>query len=136
MWEHFHHQADIGVRGIGATLEDAFAEGAYALFAVICSPDKVRPLDEVTIEAAVPDIELLFAEWLNQLLYEMDTRHMLFSKFEVHIDGERLRARAWGEPADPARHDTAVAVKAATYQLLKVTRQEDGRWLAQCVVDV
>ena len=135
MWEHFHHQADIGVRGIGATLEEAFAEGAYALMAVMADPQKVRPLEQVTIEAAVPDLELLFAEWLNRLLYEMDTRKMLFGRFEVHIEGDTLRATAWGEKTDPDRHDLAVDVKAATYQMLKVTR-EAGLWTAQCVVDV
>lgn len=135
MWQHFHHQADIGVRGIGATLDEAFAEGAYALMAVICSPEKVRPLEAVTIEARVPDVELLFAEWLNRLLYEMDTRKMLFSRFEVRIEGDTLKAAAWGEPADPDRHETAVDVKAATYQLLRV-KEENGRWTAQCVVDV
>jgi tRNA nucleotidyltransferase (CCA-adding enzyme) len=135
MWEHFRHQADIGVRGIGDTLEEAFAEGAYALLAVICDPRKVEPKEEIAIEARVPDIELLFAEWLNKLIAEMDTRRMLFSRFEVHIEGDTLTARAWGEQADPDRHDISVDVKAATYQMLSVT-EEAGKWTAQCVVDV
>ena len=135
MWEHFHHQADIGVKGIGATLEEAFAEGAYALLAVICNPQKVQPTEAVQITTEVADPELLFADWLNQIIYEIDTRKMLFSRFEVKIDGDTLTATAWGEPADPDRHQVAVAVKAATYQMLKVT-QEDNRWIAQCVVDV
>ena len=135
MWRHFHHQADIGIRGSGATLEEAFAEGAYALMAVICNPQTVEPKEAVEITAAVPDRELLFAEWLNQLLYEMDTRKMLFSQFKVHIENDSLKAKAWGEPADPIRHEPAVDVKAATYQLLSVTKQ-NGLWTAQCVVDV
>ena len=69
MWEHFQHQADIGVRGIGATLEEAFAEGAYALMAVICNPQKVQPLESVGISAEAPEQELLFADWLNQIIY-------------------------------------------------------------------
>ncbi|MEW5891370.1 MAG: archease, partial [Pseudomonadota bacterium] len=37
-WEHFRHGADIGVRGIGDTLGEAFAQGALALTAVVTEP--------------------------------------------------------------------------------------------------
>jgi SHS2 domain-containing protein len=135
MWEHFHHQADIGVRGVGATLDEAFAEGAVALMAVICSPDKVESKEQVAIACECEDVELLFADWLNALIYEMATRRMLFGRFEVTIDGDKLRGKAWGEQADPERHETAVEVKGATYTQLKVS-QENGKYIAQCVVDV
>lgn len=136
MWEHFHHLADIGVRGVGSTLEEAFAEGAYALMAVIASPQRVRPKEPVDIACEAGSPDLLFADWLNELIYEMETRGMLFSRFEVAIRGEHLEGRAWGEPIDAGRHEPAVAVKAATYMELKVERRSDGQWVAQCVVDV
>ncbi len=136
MWEHFHHLADIGVRGVGSTLEEAFAEGAYALMAVIASPQRVRPKVPVDIACEAESPDLLFADWLNELIYEMETRGMLFSRFEVAIRGEHLEGRAWGEPVAPERHEPAVAVKAATYMELKVERRSDGQWVAQCVVDV
>ncbi len=135
MWEHFHHQADIGVRGVGRTLDEAFAEAAVGLMAVICSPQKVEPAEEVRIHCEGDDIELLFVDWLNELIYEMATRRMLFGRFEVAVAGDKLDGRAWGETADPERHETAVEVKGATYTQLKVARQDD-KWIAQCVVDV
>lgn len=135
MWEHFHHLADVGIRGIGPTLEEAFTEGAYALSAVMCNPKKVRPLVPVRIRAEAADRELLFADWLNQILYEIDTQKMLFSRFEVKIEKDSLAGTAWGEPVDPDRHEPAVDVKAATYQMLKVIHEGDC-WIAQCVVDV
>jgi SHS2 domain-containing protein len=61
---------------------------------------------------------------------------MLFSRFDVHIAGDSLEADAWGEPIDVARHAPAVEVKGATLTELAVRREPDGRWLAQCVVDV
>ncbi len=135
MWEHFHHQADIGVRGVGRTLDEAFAEAAVALMAVICSPQKVQPKESVRIHCEGDDMELLFVDWLNELVYEMATRRMLFGRFEVTVAGDKLDGRAWGETADPERHETAVEVKGATYTQLKVARQDD-KWIAQCVVDV
>ncbi len=135
MWEHFHHQADIGVRGVGRTLDEAFAEAAVALMAVICSPQKVQPTESVRIHCQGDDMELLFVDWLNELVYEMATRRMLFSRFEVTVTADKLDGRAWGETADPERHETAVEVKGATYTQLEVVRRDD-KWIAQCVVDV
>jgi tRNA nucleotidyltransferase (CCA-adding enzyme) len=135
-WEHLPHDADIGVRGFGPTLAAAFEQGAIALTAVVTDPEKVAAREPVKIECAATDPELLFVEWLNALVYEMATRNMLFARFEVSIEGDRLTATAWGEAIDPARHEPAAEVKGATYTGLRVARGADGRWSAECIVDV
>jgi SHS2 domain-containing protein len=134
-WEHFEHKADMGVRGFGATKAEAFEQAAIALTAVITDPASVAPAEPVAVECDAPDDELLFAEWLNHLVYEMATRRMLFSRFEVRIDGSRLAATAWGEPVDVERHRPAVEIKGATYTALRVAQEPSG-WVAQTVVDV
>lgn len=135
-WEHFPHDADIGVRGLGASRERAFEQAAMALTAAITDPATVRPLSEVAVACAAPDDETLLVDWLNALVFEMARRSMLFGRFAVRLDGCALAASAWGEPVDPARHRPAVEVKGATYTALSVRQGPDGRWLAQCVVDV
>ena len=136
MWEHFHHQADIGVRGIGSTIAEAFEQAAIAMTAVICSQEKIKPAKCVEITCQAPDTELLFADWLNAIVYEIATRSMLFARFEVVIDGSTLTAKIWGETVDPDKHELAVEVKAATYTELKVYQDSQSNWVAQCVVDV
>lgn len=135
-WEHFPHEADMGVRGIGRSKDEAFEQAALALTAVVTDLHKVDPELELIIEREAPDDELLFAEWLNALVYEMSTRKMLFSRFEVVLQPGKLKARAWGEPVDVQKHQPAVEIKGATYTALAVTQMPGGRWLAQCVVDV
>jgi SHS2 domain-containing protein len=135
-WEHFAHEADMGVRGFGASKEEAFEQAAVGLTAVITDPETVRPQKVINVTCEAPDDELLFADWLNALVYEMATRHMLFSRFEVHVDGQRLEGKAWGEKVDVARHQPAVEVKGATYTALRVSQDDNGNWLTQCVVDV
>jgi len=135
-WEHFAHDADMGVRGFGTTREEAFEQGALALTAVVTDPEIVNAGEAVDITCNAPDDELLFADWLNALVYEMATRKMLFSRFEVGIDEQRLHAKAWGEKVDVARHKPAVEVKGATYTALRVSQDESRNWVAQCVVDV
>ena len=135
-WEHFDHEADIGVRGIGASRAGAFEQAAVALTAVITDPESVRPETAVAFSCAGPDDGLLLVDWLNAIIYEMATRSMLFHRFKVEIEGGVLRGTCWGESVDTKRHRPAVEVKGATYTNLTVGRQSDGTWRAECVVDV
>jgi tRNA nucleotidyltransferase (CCA-adding enzyme) len=135
-WEHFCHQADIGIRGIGASKEEAFEQAGLALTSVITEVNSLEPKDLVKVACEAPSDELLFADWLNAIVYEMAIRKMLFGRFQVHIDGNRLQGNLWGQAVDVAKHQPAVEVKGATYTELQVKRREDGAWIAQCVVDV
>ncbi len=135
-WEHFSHGADIGVRGIGLTKEEAFEQAAMALTGAITDPARVAAKHEIAVECEAANDEVLFADWLNALVYEMAVRGMIFGRFEVRLEGARLHGRAWGEEVDVARHEPAVEVKGATYTGLFVGRNPSGAWIAQCVVDV
>ena len=135
-WEHFPHQADMGVRGVGPTVAAAFEQAALAMTAVVTDPLKVAADEPVEIRCEAPDDELLLVDWLNALILEMAARHLLFGRFEVRLDGHHLHATAWGEPIDLDKHQPAVEIKGATYTELGGRRNEFGQWLAQCVVDV
>lgn len=134
-WEHFPHDADVGVRGFGATPAQAFEQAALALTAVVTRA-QVEPVSPVEVKCDAPDVELLFVDWLNAIIYEMAVRNMLFSRFDVRIEGTELTATLWGEPVDVARHAPACEPKGATYTALRVAREDDGTWSAACVVDV
>lgn len=134
VWEHFAHGSDIGIRGVGATRDEAFSEAARALTAVVTDLDLVAGKLAVPIHSEAPDDELLLVAWLDAVIYEMATRHVLFARFDVQTDDHRLVATAWGEPVDVARHHPAVEPKGATMTQLRVTH--DSTWLAQTVIDV
>jgi len=135
-WEHFPHDADVGVRGIGATKDEAFEQAALAMTAVITDIDLVQAREQVDVELDCVDPEIQLTDWLNALVYEMATRRMLFSRFSVRIDGAHLTASAQGEDIDVMRHHPAVEIKGATFTQLKVARNPDGSWVAQCILDV
>jgi SHS2 domain-containing protein len=134
-WEHFAHDADVGVRGRGRTVAEAFEQAAAALTAIV-TDRPVEPLTEVGVSCRRAGLELLLVDWLDAVIYEMAVRRMLFGRFAVEIDGERLMGRLWGEPVDVARHEPACEPKGATLTALKVERDAAGRWSAGCVVDV
>ena len=135
-WEHFPHEADMGIRGYGSTPAEAFEQAALALTGVITDPEHVDPSKRMEVHCEVDDPELLLVDWLNAVIYEMAIHKMLFSRFEVSIDGPRLEGELWGEPAVVGKHHPAVEVKGATYTCLRLAQEADGRWVAQCVVDV
>ena len=134
-WEHFPHNADVGVRGWGTTPAQAFEQAGYALTAVITHAE-VKPQLLVQVRCGAPDLELLLVEWLNAIIYEMAVRKMLFGRFAVRIDDGRLEGTLWGEPVDVERHAPASEPKGATYTALRVAKNRDGTWSAACIVDV
>ena len=135
-WEHFSHEADLGVRGFGRTLAEAFEQTALALAAAAVDPGTVHATETAEIRCEAPDRELLLVDWLNGIIYDMAVHHRCFARFSVETDGAKLSGLAFGERFDPRRHEAGVEPKGATYTALRVARAVDGTWLAQCVVDV
>lgn len=135
-WQHFHHVADIGIKGCGNTVEQAFTQAALAMTAVITEPQLVDNKVCFDVETESINLEYLFVDWLNILIYEMATRHMLFNKFNIQIHDTHLTAKVCGERVNNQKHQPAVEIKGATLTELKVIKDEDGIWCAQCVIDV
>lgn len=136
-WEHFPHGADMGIRGRGPTPEIAFAQAALALTSVMVDLDRVQARQEIPITCRASNLDDLFFDWIDALVFVASTERMVFRWHDVHIDDGHLRAHAWGEALDPARHQPAVEVKGPTYTGLHVARDAStGLWTAQCVVDV
>jgi SHS2 domain-containing protein len=135
-WEHFPHEADVGIRAYGPTLGAVFEQAALAMTGAITDVERIVPNERVSIACEASQTDLLLVEWLNALVYEMAVRDMLFSRFAVTIEDSGLSGEAWGERVNVDRHRPAAEVKGVTYTALEVSRRADGQWLAQCVVDV
>jgi len=138
-FEYLDHPADAYLRGIGKTVEEAFVEAARGLFQLMVDLDRVSPTDRLEVSLREPTLELLLMAWLGRLLAETDLSGLVLARFCVELaeedGGVRLSGQAWGEPLDPIRHGPRTEVKGVTFAGLAV-EHEDGRWIAQCVVDV
>lgn len=135
-WEHYSHDADIGVRGTGPDLASAFAQAALALTAIVTDPDKIETSTSKSFSLESPNDELLFVDWLNEIIYLMSTCNMLFSRFDLEISDHHLKAIISGEPINRQKHQPTVEPKGATYTTLKIERLNNGQWMAQTVIDV
>ncbi len=69
----------------------------------------VKPRKEVRVEFEAEDEKALLYDWLERFLYLHDAQGLVMSKFKVEDlsrskGGLRIKARAWGERFDPAKH--------------------------------
>ena len=139
-FEWVEHPSDIGFRANGETLAEAFGNAGLALFEVMVDTGKVRPSEEVGVELEAEDEKALLYDWLAHLLYLHGSRDLVLSEFEVGelSEGEggfKLRATVRGEPFASERHETRTEVKAVTYHLMEIGREE-GRCSVQVIVDI
>jgi SHS2 domain-containing protein len=136
-YEYLEHEADIGILAMGKTREQAFEEGARAMFNVMVDVEKVQPKKRVEVFASSDQLDTLFVEWLNALLAQADLKGMVFSKFKVQMEESenfKLKGEAWGDEMK-AEQNFKTEVKAATYSGLKY-KQVFGEHHIQCVLDV
>lgn len=131
----FDHTADVGIVAYGRDLAEAFAHAAEGMFSVMVDRAGVAETVRREVEVSAADREALLVAWLNELLFIVDVDRLVFKRFEVvGCTDTHLRAFAYGERIDPARHRFKTAVKAATYHMLIIT---DGPpYRAQVILDV
>ena len=128
------HTADVGLVAYGDSLTEAFANAAYGLFSIITDLRRVRAAELRVVSVSAESFDSLLFNWLNQLIYLFDVKHVLFKKFEIARFGEKsLKAICRGEKYDPSRHEIKIGVKSATYHMLKVDRENN---MVQVIFDV
>lgn len=134
-YEYFEHQADIGIRGIGKTLAEAFEQAALAMFEIMVETKEVTANEYQIVEVEGNDLNDLLIAWLSELLFLKDIEGKMFSRFEItSIEKNNLVANVYGESINPS-HKLKLEVKAATWTQLVIEKRNDI-WIAQCLVDV
>jgi len=134
-FREIEHTSETGFIAEGETLNEVFVEAARALFEVMADTSNVEARLEHQVELSAPDVEQLIHNWLEELNFLSQTRHELYSYFEVTIDDNRLSATLRGEPIDLHKHRLRLEVKAVTYGDFYLKKKGDG-WETRVIVDV
>lgn len=130
------HTADIGIDVFGATLQELFANAAFALFDIITDLSKVEGKAEYKISISGIDKEQLLVNWLSELLYLHDVKNLLFKDFYViDMKDNQLNASTRGEVFTEGKHVIKTEIKAVTYHCLSIV-QEDHQWKARVIFDI
>ncbi len=135
-FEVIDHTADIGIIAYGSDIKQVFANAALGLFSLITELDTIEETIQHDVELSSEDSENLLVEWLNELLYTFDVEHIVFKRFEIDEHNYvQLKARCFGDRINPARHKLKREVKAATYHMLTINREDNG-YRAQVIFDI
>ena len=133
-YKFFEHTADAKFQAYGKTLEEAFANAARAMFAIMTDVKKIKPKIKKEIQVKGIDQKQLLYNFLEEFLFLIDTKSLLLSKVEeIKIKNNELKAVALFDKAD--NYETQGDVKAVTYQEMEI-KKEKGRFVVQVVVDI
>ena len=135
-YEIIDHTADIGLRAYGKDLKELFVNAAYGMFSILADLENVQATEQVEIKLEAPNDEELFLSWLSELLYQYNSKKIIFKEFSIDKLTENLiSAQAQGENLDLQRHRLKTEIKAVTYHQLKVQKIKD-HWQAEVIFDV
>ena len=136
-WREFDTTADTGIEVWGNNVNDLFVTAGKAFTMMTTNPETIR-LDcsrRINIESRGLDLQL--RDFLNELLYILDTDDLLpidFHNFDHRPDGFSCTAVfcKWVDGESESRTE----IKDVTYHMLEAERREDGVYYGRVVFDI
>jgi SHS2 domain-containing protein len=133
--EVLEHQADLGIRAWGPTVEDAFRRAGWALADLLGVRANATGGEERHVRATAADRDGLLVDFLNELLTMHEAERVGFAGIEVRAVTEtELDARVDIVPIEGTPDGTPV--KAATFHRLRVDEHSDGSVEVRVYLDV
>ena len=127
--------ADIAFESESDTVEGLFRDSALAVMETMINLKDVKQETKKIIEIEATNIEDLMFDWLSELVFIKDSENMLFSKFNITIKDNKLKAECFGEEINQKRHKPRVDVKAITLHHFKVENIKN-KWKANIIIDI
>lgn len=118
------HTADMMVKAFGRTLEECFGNAAYALFDQTVDLSNVGTNEIREIRVSGDDDEDRLYSFLSEMLFVEDAENLILKDFDVRFDGDDVVCTARGETLDRSRHRLRSEVKAVTYHMMAIDRNE------------
>ncbi len=133
--EVLSHTADMGLLITARTLKEAFVASALAVSSPLVQ-GKIWRRSRRMIELKKPDRESLLVNFLNEIIFLFDTQRFTIGEVRIFKLGRKsLKAELLGERFSQKRHKPGIAVKAATYYNLFVSK-EGRHWKMRVIFDV
>jgi SHS2 domain-containing protein len=128
-YEYLKHTADLKVKAYGKTLEEAFANVAIGGFDFLTATSKIQKKVEKNISISAKRIESLLYDFLEELLFLLDTEGFMINSFkDLKIKQEKdscsLKCTALGDNYKdyPIKGD----IKAITYSEMEIKKEKHG----------
>ena len=136
-YEYVEHTADMGLRVNGKNLSELLTNAAQGLFETIAVVETIDESNSVEIYLTAESVEDLFVAWLDELIFQHETKEIFFKRAAVQQCSEtEVSATVYGEPANFDKHEVYTEIKSVTYHQLQVVQKPDGSWFAQVIFDL
>lgn len=134
------HTADGKFQAFGATLEEAFGNAALALASLMWDWEKVEPRTRWAVRLRARDLEQLLVKFLGEVVYLLETRKFLLAEatsltIETGEAESSIEAVFLGDTLSD-RYALHGAVKAVTYNEMRIEDSDCGGYVVQVVVDM
>jgi len=126
---------DAGLRAYGQTLQELFVNAAMGMYSLITDPEAIREERDITVDIESLSLDGLLVAWLNELIFHFDAYGFIGSRIVITEITHTLKAIVSGEDFDPERHERRLLIKAATYHMLKIGK-EDDQWSVNIIFDI
>jgi SHS2 domain-containing protein len=133
-YEILPHSADLKIRVFGKTKKELFKNAMIGMFesAKYIEEEKIRSKKQ-KISIKSTDLSSLLVDFLNELLYLVEIKKIVFKKiiFEKLTENE-LRAEVFSERLK----EMGVQIKAVTYYGLNIKQDKNKNWQATLLFDI
>ncbi len=135
-YRYIEHPSDVGFEAVGASLEALFANAALAMYSFMTDVEAIAATEERAVTVAAEDLYSLMFDWLDELLFLFEAEFLVMNDFEIAVDTSTfsITGTCRGGKFDPERHEAGIIVKAVTYSMMEIKKNE--QWHARVVLDV
>jgi len=134
--QQLNHTSDLGLNVYAKSLPELFSAAGRALMRLMVDLDSVKPLEQRKLEVQADEIDLLFREWLSELLALFHNEEFLVSRIaKVRLNNSQISALVFGEQYNKIRHKIQRELKSITYHQLGV-KFVGKRYIGTFIIDV
>ncbi len=109
---------------------------AQGMTCVMADISTIEPKHIERVEVKAKELAGLMFEWLNEIIYLIEAKNLIFSQFNItNISETRISAQIAGEAPDTTKHRLKSEIKACTYHALRV-ENTNSEWVAQVIFDI
>lgn len=119
------HPSDIGILAYGSNYKETFENAAFGMFSAMAELSDVLPQKSFEVKVKGEDREELLINFLNELIFLMDAKKMLFCDFKIyHLTDKELKAHVSGALIQVGLTELHRPIKAATFNQLEVREKK------------
>ncbi|ADC89638.1 protein of unknown function DUF101 [Thermocrinis albus DSM 14484] len=127
--------ADAGIRVRGSSVEEVICKAILATFNEITNIEVIEPEEEYILEVR-SSLPYSLADIINEALVLHESKGFVAKECHVlELKEHLLRVKLKGGRFDPAKNESRLVIKAATYHRLRLEK-EDGSYVAEVIFDI